>query len=191
MKNVVKMLFCLFVFSSCGSAKKVVKQSIDQTSTETYSNTVQGTADVNVSTGLSSAIEAATYEQTEDSTATLVIKKTLWFDTSHCDSLGVTPVLREETVTSLTCHGKRTNKGSKDKSNAEGKSNSFATINYSANKEESAVSTNRCKTEVAKSLAETKQLAYTSWMLYGLAACILMAILAYWVFTKYRARHNE
>jgi hypothetical protein len=165
-----------------------VKQDVKQQSVVASSTTTDLQGEVNTSTESSSVSQTTLHEQTNDSSETVVIRETTWFDTSRTDSNGVSPVLRKERVTSLTRHGKRSDKGSEDKSNTEGRQKNSATIKNSAKTEESAASENRSETKKDTSTSETKQVAYLSWLLFGLAFCILMAVLAYWVFTKYRQR---
>ena len=159
MKRVVYLSLCLLLLASCGSYKKAVKEQTSQTST------------VNSS-----------------STETVTVTHTTWYDTSRVDSNGVAPVLKEETVTSTTRHGKRTTKGSDERKDSDEKSQSQTNIENSATTEESAVSVSTSSKTKDVSASETKQVQYTSWALFGLGFVIISAILAYWVFTKYRQR---
>ena len=59
--------------------------------------------------------------------------------------------------------------------------------NISATKEESANKVTNVNNRREDTKAETKQPFYYAYILYGVAFVILMAVLAYWVFTKYRA----
>lgn len=191
MKQVVRMIVCLLLLASCGSVNKAVKQDVERTTVTESSTVTSSQTNTETSSGTLSVTETTLHEQTDDSTETVTIKETTWYDTSKADSNGVSPVLRKETVTSTTRHGKRTNKGSEEKNNTEDKSQSSTTTKNSATKEESAESALRSKTEKETSMTETKQFAYLSQVLYGLAFCILMAILAYWVFSKYRQRRRD
>lgn len=59
--------------------------------------------------------------------------------------------------------------------------------NISATKEESANKVTNVNNRREDTKAETKQPFHYAYILYGVAFVILMAVLAYWVFTKYRA----
>ena len=191
MKQVVRLIVCLLLLTSCGSVQKAVKEDISQTSTVTSSSTENRQTVTSATSESSQTQVSTTQEQVDDSTETVTVTHTTWYDTSKADSNGVAPILKEETVTSKTRHGKRSTKGSEEKNNTEDKSQSSSTSTNSATKEESAESDLKSKTEKDTSMTETKQFAYLSQVLYGLAFCILMAVLAYWVFTKYRQRRKD
>lgn len=186
MKRVVLSSLCLLLLISCGSYQKTENQQNDQTSVVTSSITVKTLAESNVLSELSETIAKTTNEHTDDSTETVIVKETVWYDTSRADGNGSSPVLRKETITSTTRHGKHTSNDSAERTEDTGKCLSTTNVHNFATKEESAESASRSRTEKDTSAAETKQLAYTSRVLCGLAFFILAAILAYWVFTKYR-----
>ena len=190
MKRSVILMFGLLLLMSCASYKKAVKEDSSQTSTVTTSTT-ENTQAVTTSTSESSVTQVTTtQEQVDDSTETVTITHTTWYDTSKTDSSGVSPVLKEETITSTTRHGKRSKKGSDERKDSDEKSQSQTDVQKSATKEESAESVLTSSKTKDVAASETKQVQYFSWALFGLAFVIITAILAYWVFTKYRQRRG-
>lgn len=190
MKKVVYLLG-LMLLASCGSYNKAERQQTDQTSTVTSSSTENMQAVTNASSESSETQVSSSQVQTDDSTETVTVTKTTWYDTSRTDSNGVAPVLKEETVTSMTRRGKRTTQGSEQRKDSDSKSQSQTTVQNSATKEESAKSDIRTTTTKDVSASETKQVQYTAWMLFGIAFVIIAAVLAYWFFSKYRQRSRQ
>ncbi|MBQ8709376.1 MAG: hypothetical protein IJ550_02175 [Bacteroidaceae bacterium] len=186
--KVVKLLICFLLLVSCGSVKKAVKEDIDQTSHVESSATEQEKVEINASSEQSAIAETTTSEQTNDSTETMTVRETTWYDTSKVDSNGVSPVLKTEKQTSITYHGRRNVKDTENKGRSNEKQQSSATVQNSAKKEESAESAKKSQIQRDVTATETKQLQYLSWVLPGIAFVILAAVLAYWVFTKYRRR---
>ena len=184
--KVVKLLLCLLLLASCGSMKKTVKEDTDQTLNVVSSTVEQGQATENTSSESSVTTVTTTTEQTSDDTETITIRETTWYDTSKVDSNGVSPVLMTENQTTITHNKKKTEKDTEDQSDTEEKKETTTTVQTSANKEESAESAYKNTTQKDASATETKQLQYLSWVLLGLACLDLAAVLAYWVFTKYR-----
>ena len=162
-------IYCLAFFTvalllaSCRSSKTVVeeekKDSLVQTS--------------NVQVDIQTTTETKTNE--DDSTEVFTVTIITEYDTAKADSTGKSPVLRQTQIT----ESKR--KGSKKAQETTTKQN------ISATKEESANQVTQSKTRRENTKTETKQPLYYAYILYGVALVILMAILAYWVFTKYRA----
>lgn len=111
----------------------------------------------------------------DDSSETVSITIITEYDTDKVDANGQPPVKRK----TATVTGKK--KGSKKKGTTETKQN------ISATKEESAEQVIQENNRREDTRAETKQPLYFSYILFGVAFVILMAVLAYWVFTKYRA----
>ena len=188
MKKVVYLSLGFLLLMSCGSYKKAVKEDISQTSTVTTSITENTQAVTSTTSESSQTQVTTTQEQVDDSTETVTVTHTTWYDTSKADSNGVSPVLKEETITSTTRHGKRQSKGSEQHKDSEEKSQSEATVQNSANKEESTESALTISKTKDVATSETKQMQYLSWALFGLAFVIIAAVLAYWFFTKYRRR---
>lgn len=118
--------------------------------------------------------ENSTIEET-DSSDTFVWTITTEYDTSKADSTGKSPVLRTTKQLAVKHSGKK-------KKNETSKNE-----NISATKEESAEQFHKNNNRREDTKAETKQPLYYSYILYGVALVILMAVLAYWVFSKYRA----
>lgn len=184
------LLCCLLLLVSCGSIKKTTEEGISQTLNKASSITEERLADVNAFSAQSVIAEESTSEQTSDSAETMTIYETTWYDTGKADSKGFSPVLKTEKRTSITYHGKHTVKGSDNKESSEEKRQSSTNIQNSAKSEEAAESENKSQTKGDASVTETKQLQYISWGLPGLALVIIAAVLAYWVFTKYRQQKN-
>ncbi len=157
------ILVLVFFLGACRSSRHVSEVF----STDTLSQSSKMSVDA------TSAEESHTTET--DSSEVFVWTITTEYDTSKTDSNGISPLLK--TTKTLTI--KRTSK-KKEKETSKKE-------NISATKEESAnqVRTTSKKRESTK--AETKQPLYYAYILGGVALVILMAILAYWVFTKYRA----
>ena len=188
MKKIVYLSLSLLLLMSCGSFKKAVKEESSQVTSVTSSSTENTQVQSSVTSESQSTSVTTTSEQIDDSTETVTITHTTWYDTNKVDSNGVAPVLKEETVTSTTRHGKRTTKGSDERKESDEKSQSQTNIENSATTEESAASVSTSSKTKDVSASETKQVQYTSWVLFGLGFVIISAILAYWVFTKYRQR---
>lgn len=178
---------CLLL-SSCGSFKKVTKESTEQTSRITATTDSIGMSILQSSSQASTDSSHSVLTLTDDSTETVTVRETIWYDTSKSDSNGVSPVLRTERLTAITHHGRKgrqeQNGNSKSSENSEG----TLTTTSQGHKEESAENTTRSQTNKDVQATETKQLQYTAWLLGGCALLILSGILAYWVFSKYRQR---
>lgn len=115
----------------------------------------------------------------QDSSDVYVLTITMEYDTSKADSTGKAPVLRQTKSLSVKHSGrKKENEKSKNE-------------NISATKEESATQLNKSNNKREHAKAEIKQPLYCAYIIYGVALVILMAVLAYWVFTKYRAARPQ
>lgn len=159
----VLMLVLVFSLGACRSSRHVSEDF----STDTLSQSSS------VSANVASMEESHTAET--DSSETFVWTITTEYDTSKTDSNGVSPLLR--TVRTLKIK-RAYNTKKEDTSKKE---------NISATKEESANQVHSKSHKRESTKAETKQPLYYAYLLGGVALVILMAILAYWVFTKYRA----
>lgn len=171
MKNIhiIAILLAAFFLVACRSTKHVTEsQSVDSVS-------------LSSKTAVDAESAAISHTEERDSSTTFVWMITTEYDTSRADSTGKAPVLRQTKSLAIKQHGKR--------------KNDDITTNekISATKEESAKQLTRKDNKRESTKAETKQPLYWSYILYGVALVILMAILAYWVFTKYRAArpHTE
>lgn len=111
----------------------------------------------------------------EGSSETTIIAVITEYDTDKVNVHDNSPV---KTPYGYLSHKK---KGSKKNKETQKENNISATKEESANK----VTNENNRREDIK--AETKQPFYYAYILYGVAFVILMAVLAYWVFTKYRA----
>lgn len=118
----------------------------------------------------------STSKVTESATnETTIIAVITEYDTDKVNEHNNSPV---KTPDGYLSHKK---KGSKKNKETQKENNISATKEESANK----VTNENNRREDTK--AETKQPFYYAYILYGVAFVILMAVLAYWVFTKYRA----
>lgn len=161
--HIVMATFISLVLCSCRSTSKVSDCLINETKVE---NSNQSLLDVTTETSNTSK---------EDSSETVSITIITEYDTDKVDENGQSPVKRKTTVMS----GKK--KKSKSNTATEKKEN------ISATKEESANQVKQENNRREDTKAETKQPLYFSYILFGVAFVILMAVLAYWVFSKYRA----
>lgn len=181
-------LLCLLLLASCGSVKKVTKEDFNQTTDIVSSTAEEKQVSIKTSSEQSSVTKTTANVQMDSRTETLSVLETTWYDTSRTDSTGVAPVLKTEKQKSITHYGKHIAKDTEKGSRNGEKQQSSTIIQDFANKEETVESTNKSQTQKDVSSTETKQLQYMSWVLPGLALVILAAVLAYWVFTKYRQR---
>lgn len=156
------------LFFSCGSAKHAYVSEENVESSKVSASTVMES----IETGLKSILESGMEER--------VTVETTIYDTSRYDSVsGVSPVL--STTKATKSKKKDSKKTSETTKNA----------NVSAGNEVTAKSNVSTEKHGEKSVAETKQPLYVSRILLGLSAVILVCILAYWVFTKFRAKSSE
>lgn len=114
-----------------------------------------------------------------DSSELFVWTITTEYDTSKTDSNGIAPLLKTIRTLAIKRSGKKQEE------------NTLKKENISATKEESANELQRMYNKRESTKAETKQPLYYTYLACGVALVILMAILAYWVFTKYRAVHPQ
>lgn len=156
-------LLAILLTSSCRSTKSmtetVEKDSLVQTS--------------NLQVGASVITDSNTEE--EDSMEVFTVTIITEYDTAKADSAGNSPVARQTKVLQTKRKGSKKGKETTTKQN------------ISATKEESANQVKQSNNKRESTVAETKQPLYYAYILYGVAFVILMAVLAYWVFTKYRA----
>lgn len=165
MKTLYLLLSILLIFSvsSCRSTSKVTESATNKTT-----NVVSNEKVEDISSVTNQSVQ-------EDSSETTILTVITEYDTDKIDEHGNSPVKRQ-TATLAT-----KKKGSK-KNNETQKEN-----NISATKEESANNVTNENNLREDTKAETKQPLYYAYIIYGVAFVILMAVLAYWVFTKYRA----
>lgn len=161
--HIIMVTFICLFLCSCRSTSKVSDCLINETQVE---NSNQSLLDVRTETSNTFI---------EDSSETVSFTIITEYDTEKVDANGQSPVKR----TTATMTGKK--KGSKKKGATETKQN------ISATKEESANQVKQENNRREDTKAETKQPLYFSYILFGVAFVILMAVLAYWVFSKYRA----
>ncbi len=157
------ILVLVFILGACRSSRHVSEDFSADTLSQSSKSSVDAT----------SAEESHTTET--DSSEVFVWTITTEYDTSKTDSNGISPLFK--TTKTLTI--KRTSK-KKEKETSKKE-------NISATKEESANQVHSTSKKRESTKAETKQPLYYAYILGGVALVILMAILAYWVFTKYRA----
>lgn len=165
MRQYVMFCFFLVILSvcSCRSTSKVTENVVDETLNVTNSEKVDDVTSVT-----SNSVR-------EDSSETVSLTFIIEYDTDKVDEQGKSPVKR--TTAALTTK----KKGSRNDTKTQKEQN------ISATKEESAEQVKQENNRREDTRAETKQPLYISFILFGVACVILMAVLAYWVFTKYRA----
>lgn len=154
----------VLLLSSCGSSKHI--SDFDE----------KQKVDIDAVSCLLSGLETVQTVTDEGELREIVEIETTVYDTSRLDSLsGTHPVLSKTKTTKTREKGDK--KTSKTQKNA----------NISATNEESA-KINQVKNEKREvSATETKQPLYVSYILLGIASVVLVCVLAYWVFSKYRA----
>ena len=160
---ILTVLLVIFLSASCRSTKHLTEEVVDDSLAQTS----------NVQIGVTTTTETTVEE--EDSTEVFTVTIITEYDTAKADSTGKSPVLRKTKVLET----KR--KGSKKAQDTTTKQN------ISATKEESANQVNHKYNKREDTKAETKQPLYYAYLMYGVALVLLMAVLAYWVFSKYRA----
>lgn len=172
--NRITYMFCLLsaalLFVACGSSRR----ASENVSVDSASVSSQATIDA-VSSELSRTEE-------HDSSDVYVWTITTEYDTSKADSTGKSPILRQTESLTVKHSGKKKENDTKRNEN------------ISATKEESAKEFHGNTNKRENTRAESKKPLYYSYIIYGVALVILMAVLAYWVFTKYRAarpQHNN
>lgn len=118
----------------------------------------------------------STSKVTESATnETTIIAVITEYDTDKVNEHNNSPVKTPDGYLSHKKKGSKKNKETQEENN------------ISATKEESANKVTNENNRREDTKAETKQPFYYAYILYGVAFVILMAVLAYWVFTKYRA----
>ncbi len=161
--SIAYIVVLVFILGACRSSRHVSEVSVTDSLSLSYKSAVDATNTEKM------------YKQETDSVETVFWTITTEYDTSKADSNGVSPLLRKtKTLTIKRSNKKRTEQILKNE-------------NISANKEESANQLHKKSNKRESTKAETKQPLYYAYLLGGVALVILMAILAYWVFTKYRA----
>lgn len=161
------LLVLVFFLGACRSSRHVSEDF----STDSLSQTL--------STSVNAASTKESHTAETDSSETFVWTITTEYDTSKTDSNGLSPLLRMTRTLTIkrTCKKKEEDTSKKE--------------NISATKEESANQVHSKSHKRESTKAETKQPLYYAYLLGGVALVILMATLAYWVFTKYRAARPQ
>ena len=158
-------MFCLLsaalLFVACGSSRRAT----ENVSVDSASVSSQATIDA-VSSELSRTEE-------HDSSDVYVWTITTEYDTSKADSTGKSPILRQTESLAVKHSGRKKRNDTKRNENI-----SATEFHGNTNKRENT-------------RAESKKPLYYSYIIYGVALVILMAVLAYWVFTKYRAARPQ
>lgn len=157
------VILMVFAVCSCRSTSKVTEIVTDETLNVTSNEKVDDVTSV------------TSNSVCEDSSETVTITVVTEYDTDKTDEQGRVPV--KCTIATLTTK----KQGYKDETKTQKEQN------ISATKEESAEQVKNENNRREDTRAETRQPLYYSYILFGVAFVILMAVLAYWVFTKYRA----
>lgn len=187
MKNLNVLLVALLLVS-CGSTKKTVKdETKGQSSLET---SVERKDSIRVSEQetLRTSLSQMAHMDVEDSTEVWTVTTTSWYDTEKADSNGVAPLLKQETVRSVSFHGQRSKGTAGNAITSEKKSNIALTSQEKEERNVSAENVIKTSTRSTGSVSKARPVFYVT---AGVVLAILMAILAYWVFSKYRAARNR
>lgn len=159
----ITLIFVAGILSACHTSMDVTEeQHADSTSIITDSV-------------VCTVVTTENHIEVADSSETIVWTVITEYDTSRADSTGKSPI--RKTTQSLV--KKSTGKKSKD--------NTTKGEALCAAKEVSAVKVTRNNNKRESTKAESKTPLYYAYTVYGVALVILMATLAYWVFSKYRA----
>lgn len=161
MKAFVIIIYLLLI--SCGSSKKATNEAMISTSNAV---TVTGESMVNTETGT---------EVTDEYEVVVVTTVTTNYDTNKTDSTGE-PVI-ESKVEKTVIKERGSNKSKQTNT----------TNNVSATKEENVSGKVESENVVSEAFEENKQMKHAGDLAKGIAFLIL-AILAFWVFSKYRRR---
>lgn len=165
--SIASLFVVVCILGACRSSRHVTENiSVDSASQSSKSS-------------VDAALTETSHTEETDSSDTFVWTITTEYDTSKADSTGKAPVLRTTKSLAVRYSGKK-------KKNETSKNE-----NISATKEESANHLTRNNNKRESTKAESKRPLYYSYVLYGVALVILMAVLAYWVFTKYRAARPQ
>lgn len=160
----ILVLVCCLVMTSCHTKKNVVKEANDITA-----------VDVAKSEVLTEVISSTDTEEDESSEVTVRVVTTE-YDTSRLDSSGNAPVIRKTETDIVKNKGKKTNTNTKVKNN------------ISATKEESAKKTQHQQKQDEQVKSEKGLPLGIILILCAAAFIILACVLAYWFFSKYRAK---
>lgn len=198
--GVVLGLIACALLGSCGSSKSVAKEQTELhiDSTGTANVTVLTATEAHRATNANKVDSSSTVvketSQSVDTTVVVETTETVWYDTEKADSNGLSPIARKEVKTVVRKTGRTDTHGLSNfaitTSSAVADTDSHiaqsslqeSTVTAKVDKEQ------RSKTDARQSRTETKQPKYVAMILYGIAAVILVGVIAYIVFCAYRAR---
>jgi len=183
MRNLNVLLLALLLVA-CGTTKKSSKEIVKETNSLTSSLSLEDSVIAEIQKSTQTSLQQTSFLDVDDSTEIWTVTTTSWYDTEKADSNGVAPLMKQETVRSAVFHGKRSKGQSGNALLSETKSNLTLTSQEKVESGVSAEKVTKTSTQNKSSATNTRSIIYVA---AGMVFTILMAILAYWVFTKYRA----
>lgn len=186
--KILKVFLISVLVCACGSSKKTVNEYASGHSSlfSTTQDMKNAAADIQASER-NAQIQMTSHEA-EDSAEVWMFTTTSWYDTARADSNGIAPLLKHETVASVSLRGAHSRGNAKGLFSSDNRGNLALTSQENIESGVSAETANRVTTERTNTVSNTKPITYVA---AGVVLAILMAVLAYWVFTKYRATRCE
>ena len=192
----------IFVLVSCGSSRSLSKEKVNEkVVSATRTDSIGETTRAKNSSILTESTDSSNREKEEEKTDSqykevLTITETTIYDTSSTEN-GTPKIKQTIKQTKVEKFASSSNVKAKDTSVTKNKETALA----KEEKRDSTKSTKQYANEEKKernvesdkkqSISESKQIFYIALALFGIVLVIIVGVLAYWVFSKYRRRSNK
>lgn len=200
--NVSLISFASFVLVSCGSSKSLSKEKVNEKVVlATNVDSIGETTRMKKSYALTESTDSSSGTKEEEKADSqykevLTITETTIFDTRSTEN-GSQKVKQTIKQTKVEKYGSSSKRKARDTSVTKNEEKAL----IQEEKRDSAKSTKLCANEEKKernvesdkkqSISESKQIFYIALTLFGIVLVIIVGVLAYWVFSKYRRRYYK
>lgn len=194
--------FAIFVLVSCGSSRSLSKEKVNEkVVSATNADSIGETTRTKNSSILTESTDSSNREKEEEKTDSqykevLTITETTIYDASSTEN-GAPKIKQTIKQTKVEKFGSYSNTKNRDTSATKNEKKALT----KEEKRDSAKSTKQYANEEKKernvesdkkqSISESKQIFYIALALFGIVLVIIVGVLAYWVFSKYRRRNNK
>lgn len=194
--------FAIFVLVSCGSSKSLSKEKVNEKVVlTTNADSIGETTRTKKSSILTESTESSNREKEEEKTDSqykevLTITETTIYDTSSTEN-GIPKIKQTIKQTKVEKFGSSSNTKTRDTSETkneetaltkEEKRDSTKSTKQYANEENKE---RNVESDKKQTVSESKQILYIALVLFGIVLVIIVGVLAYWVFSKYRRCNNK
>ena len=186
--------FAIFVLVSCGSSRSLSKEKVNEkVVSATRNDSIGETTREKNSSILTESTDSSNREKEEEKTDSqykevLTITETTIYDTSSTETIKQTKVEKFASSSNVKAKVTSVTKNKETALAKEEKRDSTKSTKQYANEEKKE---RNVESDKKQSISESKQILYIALVLFGIVLVIIVGVLAYWVFSKYRRRSNK